>query len=84
MVVPNDIFICEVLLYSYGFTNAPELSKKICHVQKLANVVMRRNLSENQDFGLRAIRAIIKIACGLKLQVQNILISEIPDIISDE
>ena len=84
MVVPDDVFICEVLLYSCGFVNAPELSKKICHIQKLANVLMKKSSCVNQDFGLRAVRAIISIAESLKLVCQNILQSELPDIINDE
>jgi len=84
MVVPDDVFICEILLYSNGFINAPELSKKICHVQKLANVLMKKTSCVNQDFGLRAIRAIISIADSLKLVCQNFLQSELPDIINEE
>ena len=40
MVVPDAVFISEILLFSSGFKNAQELSKRICSVQSLANVLM--------------------------------------------
>lgn len=41
MVVPDAVFISEILLFSAGFKNAQELSKRICSVQNLANVLMQ-------------------------------------------
>lgn len=40
MVVPDAVFISEILLFAGGFKNAQELSKRICSVQDLANVLM--------------------------------------------
>ena len=41
MVVPDAVFITEILLYSSGFKNAVVLAKKICKVQETANVLMQ-------------------------------------------
>ena len=41
MVVPDAVFISEILLFSAGFKNAQELSKRICSVQSLANILMQ-------------------------------------------
>ena len=40
MVVPDAFFITEVLLFSAGFKNAQALARRICDVQKLANILM--------------------------------------------
>ena len=62
MVVPDAVFISEILLFSAGFKNAQELSKRICSVQALANVLMQQASVVKFDFGLRAIKAIVGIA----------------------
>ena len=62
MVVPDAVFITEILLFSSGFKNAQELSKRICSVQNLANVLMQQASVVKFDFGLRAIKGIIGIA----------------------
>lgn len=40
MVVPDSIFITEILLYSAGFMSALEQAKKIVLVHKLAQVMI--------------------------------------------
>ena len=84
MVVPDAVFITEILLFSSGFKNAQELSKRVCSVQQLANVLMQQASVVKFDFGLRAIKAIIAIAEQLKQQVQNIWESDLPDIINED
>ena len=84
MVVPDAVFITEILLFSSGFKNAQELSKRVCSVQTLANVLMQQASVVKFDFGLRAIKAIIAIAEQLKQQVQNIWESDLPDIINED
>lgn len=87
MVVPDSYFICEILLYSYGFVNASELARKICHIQTLASIAMSKDggrTSVSQDFGLRSIRGITAIADNLKQKCTNISPCELPDIINTE
>lgn len=83
MVVPDAVFITEILLYSSGFVGAQQLAKKIVSVQNLANVIMK-NTEIAHDFGLRSIKAIVSIAENLKLQAQNIVDSELAEIIDDD
>jgi hypothetical protein len=66
MVVPDWALIIEILLARSGFYKAHELSKKMTHVQKLANELMQKHSHIKKDFGLRAIRAIIIFAESLK------------------
>lgn len=61
-----------------------ELSKRVCSVQALANVLMQQASVVKFDFGLRAIKAIIGIAENLKQQVQNIWESDLPDIVNED
>jgi hypothetical protein len=84
MVVPDSFFITEILLFSAGFKNAQVLAKRVCEVQKLANILMAQASVVKLDFGLRAIKAIISIAENLKQQAQNIWESELPDLINDD
>lgn len=82
MVVPDSVFITEILLYSSGFVGAQQLAKKIVSVQNLADVIMQ-NTEIAHDFGLRSIKAIVGIAENLKLQAQNIVDSELAEVIDD-
>jgi hypothetical protein len=83
MVVPDWSLIAEILLSRAGFVKAHELSRKMTHIQKQANELMSRHSHVRQDFGLRAIRAIIHIAECLKRQAQNLQNSEMPDMIHE-
>ena len=40
MVVPDSLFITEILLYNSGFVNSTDLARKLCHVQMMAAIVM--------------------------------------------
>ena len=82
MVVPDSVFITEILLYSSGFLGAQQLARKIVSVQNLANVVMSK-ADVAHDFGLRSIKAIVAMAETLKLQAQNLVDSDLPEIIDD-
>jgi hypothetical protein len=52
-------------------------------VQNLAEVIMK-NTEIAHDFGLRSIKAIVSIAENLKLQAQNIVDSDLAEIIDDD
>lgn len=66
MVVPDTVFIAEVLLFSAGFEKAQALAKKVISALKaICGAVHECQHSEN--FGLREIKAIVKIAERLKL-----------------
>ena len=82
MVVPDSVFITEILLYSSGFVGAQQLAKKIVSVQALANVIMNK-AEIAHDFGLRSIKAIVGIAENLKLHAQNIADSDLTEVIDD-
>lgn len=82
MVIPDSMLITEILLYSAGFVGAQQLAKKIVSVQSLADTLMKTTLISH-DFGLRSIKAIVSNAESIKLQAQNILDSELTDIIDD-
>jgi dynein heavy chain len=62
MAVPDSTYIAEILLYSSGFTLAERLAQKMVQVQNMANIIMQRLPHVSYDFGLRAIKSIIKIA----------------------
>jgi len=51
-------------------------------VQALANTMMRKS-GISHDFGLRSIKSIVSIAEQLKLQAQNIIESDLVEIIDD-
>ena len=82
MVVPDSIFITEILLYAAGFVGAKQLASKIVRVQALANVVMDKT-DIALDFGLRSIKAIVAIAEALKLNAMNISESPLTEMIDD-
>lgn len=64
MVVPDMMQICEIMLFSEGFTQARALAKKMTVLYKLA----REQLSKqyHYDFGLRALKSVLVMAGALK------------------
>lgn len=82
MVVPDSTYITEILLYSSGFVGADQLAKKVVSVQTWASTMMKRP-GISHDFGLRSIKSIVAIAETLKLQIYNIIDSELAEIIDE-
>lgn len=82
MVVPDSTYITEILLYSSGFVGADQLAKKVVSVQTRASTMMKRP-GISHDFGLRSIKSIVAIAETLKLQIYNIIDSELAEIIDE-
>ncbi|KAJ3039942.1 Dynein heavy chain 10, axonemal [Rhizophlyctis rosea] len=64
MVVPDLELICEIMLFSEGFTLAKSLAKKMVVLYKLAKGQLSRQ--HHYDFGLRALKSVLVMAGSLK------------------
>nr|KAJ3423035.1 Dynein heavy chain 10, axonemal [Polyrhizophydium stewartii] len=64
MVVPDLELICEIMLFSEGFTLAKSLAKKMVVLYKLAKGQLSKQ--HHYDFGLRALKSVLVMAGSLK------------------
>ncbi|RKO94122.1 dynein heavy chain and region D6 of dynein motor-domain-containing protein [Blyttiomyces helicus] len=64
MVVPDLELICEMMLFSEGFTLAKSLAKKMVVLYKLAKGQLSKQ--HHYDFGLRALKSVLVMAGSLK------------------
>ena len=70
MIIPDYELVCENLLYTYGFSSAISLSKKISVIYKLLSEILSNQ--DHYDFGMRSIKSII-ILCGqLKKKIRGL------------
>ena len=70
MVVPDTIFISEIILYSMGFKAASQLAKKITQTFKLISEQLKGH--KHYDFGLRTIKTCLLNAGKLKLKALSV------------
>ncbi len=64
MVVPDLELICEMMLFSEGFTMAKSLAKKMVVLYKLSKGQLSKQ--HHYDFGLRALKSVLVMAGSLK------------------
>ena len=65
MVVPDTLFIAEIILYSVGFANARNLAVKI--TRTFSMIQQQLQGEQHYDFGLRTVKQVLMYAGQLKL-----------------
>lgn len=74
MVVPDLVLICENMLMSEGYTDAKELAKKFVTIYMLSRSLLSKQ--KHYDWGLRAVKSVLRQAGKLKRDKKNSELSE--------
>ena len=70
MVVPDTLFIAEIVLYSVGFQSARSLAFKITRTFALIQEQLR--FEQHYDFGLRTVKQVLAYAGEVKLRCMRV------------
>ena len=92
MMIPDYALVAEVMLFSEGFNDAKNLSRKMVKLYKLSSEQLSQQ--DHYDFGMRALKSVLVMAGSLKraspeLSEDIVLIramsdSNIPKFLSDD